>query len=155
MGHDPFEYWRTLSQGSPKTILHIRYLYLKTIAKLKLWSSSKNNFTVGVTTTRGTVLKGWGVRKVENHYTKRSNRNTNERTRTHAHGEWERSQVLCYPIPFYQVEYIALCLLLRMSLKMALNSQFSYLSFLNDEITDFQQLNRIKWRYKGQYDIYL
>ena len=74
----------------------------------------------------------------------------------HMHtGSGSDLKVLCYPIPFYQVEYIALCLLLRMSLKMALNSQFSYLSFLNDEITDFQQLNRIKWRYKGQYDIYL
>jgi hypothetical protein len=37
-----------------------------TVAKLQLWSSSKNNLELGVTTTRGTVLgKGHRIRKVK------------------------------------------------------------------------------------------
>ena len=38
-----------------------------TVAKLELCRSNENDVLVGVTTTRGTVLKGCSIRKVENH----------------------------------------------------------------------------------------
>ena len=41
-----------------------------TISKLQLWSGSKNNLLVGVTTTWGTVWRGLSIRKVENHWGK-------------------------------------------------------------------------------------
>ena len=40
------------------------------VAQFQLWSSDEYNFVVGVTTTRGTVLKGHGIRKVENQCSK-------------------------------------------------------------------------------------
>ena len=39
-------------------------LWFITVAKLKLWSSKKNNFMVGVTTPRGTVLKSHNIGRV-------------------------------------------------------------------------------------------
>lgn len=38
-----------------------------TAAKWLLWSSNKNNVMVGVSTTWGTVLKGYSIRKAESH----------------------------------------------------------------------------------------
>lgn len=38
-----------------------------TVAKLQSWRSNKNNVMVRVTTTRGSVLKGHNVWKVQNH----------------------------------------------------------------------------------------
>ena len=42
-------------------------LWFITVAKLQLWSSNKNNFTIGVTTTWEIVLKCHSIRKVETH----------------------------------------------------------------------------------------
>jgi hypothetical protein len=42
-------------------------LWFITVAKLQLWRSNKNNFTIGVTTTWEIVLKCHSIRKVENH----------------------------------------------------------------------------------------
>lgn len=59
--------WSFGDRGQTTIKKHTFTMRFITTAKLQLWSRNKNNFMVGVTTTWGTVLKGHGIRKFENH----------------------------------------------------------------------------------------
>ena len=48
---------------------HIR-LWFITVSKLQLWRSNEIMLWLGVSITRGTVLKGHSIRKVENHWSR-------------------------------------------------------------------------------------
>lgn len=53
-------------KGSPKNTRKYIYIIVHNTSKLQLWSSNKDNFVVGISTTQGAVLKGLEL-KVENH----------------------------------------------------------------------------------------
>lgn len=76
--------WMMLSQGSPKAIRRIRYLaWFITEAKLRLWNGSKNKFTVGVSTTWGSVLN------------------------RHRLGRWRTSALKKSPAPSHNLSYLS------------------------------------------------
>ena len=62
----------TFSQGLPKTVRKHIYLHYDSYQQQNhsYEVADKNNVMVGATTTRGTVLKGCSVRKVEKHSSK-------------------------------------------------------------------------------------
>lgn len=70
VGRDPFEGQTTLSRGSHiwNPAYHIFNIRFLTTAELELWSNNRNNLMVGITTTWEATLKGWSIRKVENHH---------------------------------------------------------------------------------------
>jgi hypothetical protein len=71
-GHRPevLSPWLVTPPGAQiSDILHITCLHLWaiTVAKLQLWGSNEITLWLGVSTTRGTVLKGHCIRKAEKH----------------------------------------------------------------------------------------
>lgn len=64
-----FSTWPFLSQGSPKTSLHMRYLRLITVAKCNYEVATKMASWFGVTAQRP-ALKGCSIRKAKNHCSK-------------------------------------------------------------------------------------
>jgi hypothetical protein len=65
----------------PFTAITYQIVTLRLIieAKSKLLSINKNNFMVGVTTTWETVLKGWSIREIENHWARAADLNRVEK----------------------------------------------------------------------------
>ena len=71
MGWEPFGIEWPFHRGQLGLLENIFTLWFIIVAKLQLWSNSKNNFTVGEQHKWGTVLKDGSIRKVENHCSKR------------------------------------------------------------------------------------
>jgi hypothetical protein len=68
VGHDPFEIKGPFRRGHIPDILHIKYLRKDSQRQSYGYEvAAKTNLWLRVTTTWGSILKGLGIRRVENH----------------------------------------------------------------------------------------